>query len=775
MLEYKRQQLKTNLAYVIVGLLILTLVLVTRSQLRNHTEATLDTTLSTILNRTLSGLESWRNKQTEILNTISNKPNLVDLAKKIHKLDHDKQSLIASPLISDLRNEMAPWVVNRGFLGLYLINKDGVNIGSLNNKTLGEVNPVKTHQPERWNMALSGKTIVTRPMPTDISVLGPDGRLSMNAPTMFVLSPILDEKGEVIAVLSVRINPETEFTPIFQRGANGRSGETYAFDAQATMLTSSRFESQLHKIGLLTTQQYSTLGIKILDPGRNLLVQKVQDISQQNNWPMTKMAKSATHNSKGSNFAGYRDYRGVIVIGVWSWNESFGLGITTEIDHSEAYEILEESLSAIYIFSGMALVLLAMMNFRHTHITRLEYERGDKYRIASYKAKEASHAKSLFLSSMSHELRTPLNAIIGFSGILKEDETITSQPILKEQIEYVSQAGDHLLRLVNGVLDMAKLDAGELRFQFEPVHLQDLIKSCAGMMSPQAKNVSIKINIDMPNNLLPPVWADITRTKQVLLNFLSNAIKYNVPNGSIQIKIAQVDNNIIVRVIDTGVGLSDEQLSMLWQPFNRLGAENSNIEGSGIGLAYAKNIIAKMHGEIGVTSEVGEGSCFWFSLPIAPASKEEKTSTSGTITHKEELTPDTSSLENKHILYVEAIEQNQKLVATILDHVPGLTLTFAADVKTACKVLSEEFFDMVILDVNLPDGSGMDIYTFSRERFITLRTPFVILTAGTSEETQQECLAQGINGYIFKPINVELFTNELDKIFTEFHSPNDRI
>ncbi len=232
------------------------------------------------------------------------------------------------------------------------------------------------------------------------------------------------------------------------------------------------------------------------------------------------------------------------------------------------------------------------------------------------RAEEADKAKSVFLSQMSHEFRTPLNAILGFAQLLKEDtenQLVASQ---QEELEYIQQAGTHLLGLVNEILDISKIEAGQIDFEFEDSNLEDCISSAIQQISPVAKENQIEV---LPY-LIPSeinIHIDTKRFHQVLLNILSNAVKYNRLNGSIQILCKIIDDKFVrIAIKDTGIGLSEEQLSKLFTPFERVG-QSDEIEGTGLGLVICRQFVEAMGGKVGVKSKEGEGSVFWVEIPRA--------------------------------------------------------------------------------------------------------------------------------------------------------------
>ena len=373
-------------------------------------------------------------------------------------------------------------------------------------------------------------------------------------------------------------------------------------------------------------------------------------------------------------------------------------------------------------------------------------------------AERANLAKSEFLSSMSHELRSPLNAILGFAQLLESDSP-PPPPAQQESIAQILQAGWHLLKLINEILDLAKIESGQVPLSEEPVSLAEVMRECRGMTEPQAQQRDIRMSF--PQFDIPYfVHADRTRVKQVLLNLISNAIKYNIKQGTVEVTCAEsAPGRIRVSIRDTGAGLYPEQLTHLFQPFNRLGQEGGDEEGTGIGLVVAKRLVERMGGVIGVESTLGTGSVFWFEL-IAVAAPQLPAEANGAVALAPAHAPRGARLNT--LLYVEDNPANLKLVQQIIARHPGMCLLSAVNGNLGIQLARDNQPDVILMDINLPGISGFEALQILRSDPATAHIPVIAISANAMPRDIKKGLQAGFFRYITKPIKVSEFMEALD-------------
>jgi hypothetical protein len=352
-------------------------------------------------------------------------------------------------------------------------------------------------------------------------------------------------------------------------------------------------------------------------------------------------------------------------------------------------------------------------------------------------AEQANQAKSQFLARMSHELRTPLNAVLGFTQLLLLDDAAEQRRL---RLEHIRAAGQHLLSLINDVLDLTSLDSGELRIQPETVDLAALVADTLPLVEPLRAQRDITLDVQVQGVRLQ---ADPVRLRQVLLNLLSNACKYNRTQGRVEIGARVEGGTVVMSVRDTGRGMSAAQLQHLYEPFNRLGIQREGIEGTGIGLAIVKALLERMSGTIEVHSEPEVGTRFEVRLPAAADLLDPR----------------------QGVLYIEDNAVNSLIVRELMRRRPDVRLLQAGDGRSGLALARHERPALVLLDMQLPDIDGLAVLARLRADPATAGLRCIAVSANALRADVDRALAAGVAAYWTKPLDATAFGSAIDALF----------
>ena len=413
-------------------------------------------------------------------------------------------------------------------------------------------------------------------------------------------------------------------------------------------------------------------------------------------------------------------------------------------------------LLAVYILFTLTASRRAYKNSNQNIRLRIEADiREEALRTAKNEAEHANKAKSIFLSNMSHELRTPLNAILGYTQLLQHDGSLSASQL--GNVKEIDDAGEHLLELVNQVLDLSSIEEGNLRISIEDIPLENVLNECKALIQPFADENNIRL--DFNTNFSGSVKADHTRLKQIILNLLSNAIKYNDYNGMVSVRCDNASGNRVHIVVeDNGYGIPQDRLDSLFEPFARLEQDTKRVEGTGIGLTISKKLAEMMNGTLNVQSELGRGSTFWIELE-----RSRDFSSRNKLQTKPDQFNGIDSSESTHttkILIVEDNPSNLKLISSQLSTL-GYKTDLASNGKEGLNLFKSYDYALVLTDCNMPIMDGYELAVAIRKE--NSQVPIIALTADAFPEREQECLSAGMNGRLVKPVNLQKLQDTLDE------------
>jgi PAS domain S-box-containing protein len=386
----------------------------------------------------------------------------------------------------------------------------------------------------------------------------------------------------------------------------------------------------------------------------------------------------------------------------------------------------------------------------------------EELRRTKEESDRANAAKSEFLSRMTHELRTPLTAILGFSQLLEMGTLAEEAKTVA--VRQIHKAGQHLLALINEVLDIARVESGRIPLSIEPVPATQVIDDVEDLIRPLAEQRRITL-LRKETDPATHVLADRQRLKQVLLNLLSNAVKYSAEEGTVTVRCEDAGEGFVrFSVTDAGPGIPADKFDRLFQPFERLGAEAGDVEGTGIGLALSKRLVELMDGGIGVQSDDGSGSTFWVDLPITEAPLERH------IRMDEGALPTAGRAAGTRVSTVLLIEDNVanvRLVEYVLAQRPGATLIPVMQGRMGIDLARRHRPDLILLDLNLPDLAGLDVLRELKASTETAAIPVLVISADATETRRAVALAAGADAYLTKPLDVQRFMETIDELLEQ--------
>jgi signal transduction histidine kinase len=564
--------------------------------------------LETVLNTTHEALRTWEERITANVSFIANLDEIRVAVDKQIRLPRQRSALVRSDALRSLRQILHPYIEERGYSDFAIIASDGSQVASGLDEFLGQDSIAKLNSALVREI-FAGSTDVGQPFQLPVDPRG-SGSIRIN---MLVGAPVVDGSGEVIAALVFRLDPIREFGPITRVGRPGRTGETYIFDKDARLLTESRFQQDVLRLLPATkTAQF----LQLRDPGVNTSEGLASHIPRRQQ-PLTRMVAAATLGESGTDLSGYRDYRGVPVVGTWIWDEGLGLGLATEIELSEA----KAPIATIWHLSMIMLAIIVATVFLLVRVATHRAELQNK----TFGYEQALKARQDLLAIVAHDLRNPINSIALSSSVLTKtlNDTDPDLGFVAKNLGVIHRSAYRMNRLIEDLLTSTRIEARQLQIRPNHSDLQPLLRDFAQLVRPVAAEKSIEFVYSISPDV-PKVFVDPDRLSQILWNLVGNAIKYAPAHGVVSLRVQTVNAEVEFRVQDSGPGIAPGELPLI---FDRYWQAKHTKGGAGLGLYISKGLIEAHGGRIWVESVVGEGTTVCFMIPqskplaAAPASK----------------------------------------------------------------------------------------------------------------------------------------------------------
>jgi signal transduction histidine kinase len=569
------------------------------SALQSQAENRLSDSLETVLQTTDNALETWAHAEEQNVTVLAGGHDLRLSVEKQLRIGRDVQRLRTSASLKRIRNSLDPAIKIYRLTGFAIIAPDGVEIAALADDLIG-TRELVDHDSDLLAKVMAGTANLGLPY---LSPFNLDPVTHKQYPVMTFTAPIRNQAGDVIAALALRADPRLDFTGTTGLARFEKAGETYAFDRHGRLLTESRFDEQLRSAGMLPSDEASILNVEIRDPGGNTL-KGYHSSTPQEREPLTRMAQSAVEGKAGIDIHGYRDYRGVPVIGAWLWDNQLNMGLTTERDLNEAFAPYHHYRDLVISVSLVTLAVSTVLLFILRHRDRL-LTSNEVYR-------EAMSARDDMMAIVAHDLKNPLNTMLLRSHVMLQQvaESGGSEK-LKRNLELQERTAHQMNQLVGDLTDVAKIHAGRLHLDRQEWTLQQTVEPAIERMQLLSQEKGVEFVVHVPSEI---VWLslDQPRITQVLDNLVGNALKFTPPGGQITVDVSPRENEVLVSVADTGHGIPNEALSRIFEPYWQV---QRTRHGMGLGLFIAKTIIESHGGRIWVESSVGRGTTFYFTLP----------------------------------------------------------------------------------------------------------------------------------------------------------------
>ena len=864
-------------------------------------------------------LNIWVQLRTGVLKHITLNSVLIRQTEELLAVAANPESLLNSAELKNIRDTLSKSQSDMG-LGFFVIDQGGISVASARDSNIGTRNLISIQRPELLDRVFAGEAVFIPPIYSDVTI---GDRSIENTTSLFIAVPIQGNSGDIIAALTMRLDPAEGFSRVLRLSGVGESGKSYVFDQTGLLMSSSRFESELRGIGLLSEGESSILNIQVRDPGGDM-TEGFRSDSPRAEQPLTLVAERAIAASAGAGsrrspvqieMKGYRDYRGVPVFGAWVWDGELGMGLTSEVDVAEAMSTFTiVRLTAMGVFGvtlflalgGIVFVLVmgertnkALLHARDELEDRVEKRTKDLRKankqtemilenatngiltidddqivvgfnpaaeaMWGYKAKEvlgnpitmllpeyarkdhlknvhqfrdaeiiskqlesrglmlsgltkegvvfpaevgisknvvdgemfysafisdvterqkaeaeilkakqaadaANQAKSAFLANMSHELRTPMNAVLGYSEMLIEEAEDVGQDDFIPDLKKINQAGNHLLSLINDVLDLSKIESGKMEAFAEVFDVGGLIDQVAATAQPLMSKNDNKFKVERGEQL-GHARQDITKLRQSLLNLLSNAAKFT-HEGTITLRVERERADgvewLTFAVNDTGIGIAADKLDHVFEEFSQADSSTTrDYGGTGLGLAISRRFCQMLGGDLTIASQVGAGSTFTIRLPAtlpgAEVSPEAHPQLIAENVHA--LSDVDKDKPNSTLLVIDDDPEASEIIRRFLEK-DGFTVVTASSGEEGLRLAHQLHPAAITLDVMMPDMDGWSVLRALKVDPVLHTVPVVMLTM---VDDKSKGYALGATDYLTKPVD----RDRLHAALARYHTPGE--
>jgi signal transduction histidine kinase len=568
----------------------------------------LASSLQAILNTTDKALQNWAGQTQIDVAVLAESDELRDKVQSQLRINRRTEDLLKSPALQDIRRLLAPVMNFHQFPGFAVIAPDGTQIAAHRNEAVG-IRDIAEHSPNLFAKVMAGNTGLGLPFRSRLFV---DTMTHREYPIMVFAAPIRDQHRNVIAILALDADPRRDFTRAARLGRLETTGDTYAFDRNARLLTVSRFEDELRRAGVIRSDANSVLNLEIRDPGVNLSDGVTPPIPQSQQ-PLTRMAQSAVAGNSGIDLHGYRDYRGVPVVGAWLWDDQLNMGLATEMDVREAFapfrRVRELVLVTLFLISAVSVALMLIVRHRRRLLASNEV------------FQQAVQARDDMMAMVSHDLKNPINAMVLRSHIMIHMlDSGAKKEDIKRNLELQQRTALHMNQLIGDLTDVARIQAGRLVLERRECTVLQTIEPAIERARLLASEKGMEFEAHVASSL-PLICVAPSRVTQIMDNLLGNALKFTPEGGRISVEAFPIANEVQISVADTGPGMPKDALARIFEPYWQVQKTRS---GMGLGLFIAKTLVEVHGGRIWVESVLGRGTTFYFTLPVKePAASRE--------------------------------------------------------------------------------------------------------------------------------------------------------